>query len=147
MRLILIAIFSAIISQAATTTYNVTSSRFGLVGTSVLKTTIDDDKYTSTLTSTLKGTAATFTNDRVETYISRGTIVNSEYIPDKFTKLTEQSDKKICKTFVFNHSDKTITTNEHSVRTLDESTFDPIKFMIVSRSYEEILTVRVSNHI
>jgi len=133
MKLILTAllIMGSLIAHDFTTRYDVNVGMFGKVGTADISLEEDATSYEIKLVAKMTGTAATLTKNRVETYISKGKIVNGEYLPDIFYKIRSTNDKNKELIYTFDYDTKTISLNETTVETIHGTKFDTSSFKII----------------
>ncbi len=97
MKLILTALLitSSLMAQEFTTRYDVNVGMFGKVGIADISLKEDANFYEIKLIAKMTGTAATLTSNRVETYISKGKIMDGQYLPLSFYKIRTTDDKNI----------------------------------------------------
>ena len=140
MRLILSALLIAgsLLAQDFTTRYDVNIGMFGKVGYADLILKEGSGSYEITLTAKTTGTVATLTQNRVETFISKGKTIDGKYIPEVFFKIrTTDSKEKISK-YIFNHKARTVTLEKKTTETINGTKFDVTSFTIVPTHEIEI---------
>jgi len=155
MKLILTALLitGALMAQDFTTRYDVNVGMFGKVGYADISLQEDATSYEIKLVAKMTGTAATLTKNRVETYISKGKIVNGEYLPETFYKIRTTDDKNKELIYTFDYVNKTISLNETTQETVHGTQFDASSFKIIDTtevkksSSSEILENFVSSDI
>ena len=136
-----------------TTQYDVEVGMFGKVGVADIALHEDKNSYEIELSAKLIGTAASLTGNRVETYISKGKIIDGKYIPDTFTKTTTSDDLDETLVYNFNHETQTVNLDEKTVETIRGTSFNALSFKIVDTeelkksSHSEVLENYVSSDI
>lgn len=78
--------------------------------------------------------AATLLKNRVETFTSRGKIINGKYLPDIFIK-TRGNKRSRTQTYYFDHARKEIKFIEEKTKLVLRSSFDPSTLNI---SYKDV---------
>ncbi len=121
---------STLFSASFSARYTVNVSMFGKVGYIDLNLNEKFNKYTIKMVAKTTGTAAKLTGDRLETYVSKGTIVDSKYIPELFIKVKKTNRKTRTQTYTFNHDEKTITLVEEKEKLISSTEFNPMSFKI-----------------
>jgi hypothetical protein len=123
------------------TRYDLNVTLFEYVGYAEVDFKQDGKNYEIKLKATTKGMAATLLSERVETFISRGRVVNAKYIPDVFVKIKETAKKSRTQTYYFNHEKKEIKLIEEKTKLVSKPSFDPstlnISFKEVKESSKE----------
>lgn len=155
MKLILTALLltGSLIAKEFTTRYDVNVGMFGKVGYADISLEEDKESYSIKLVANMVGTAATLTNNRVETYISEGKIVDGKYIPTTFYKIRTTNDMSKTIKYSFNHDTKSISMEKESVETVSGTRFDASSFKIVETkelkksSHSEILESYIDSDI
>jgi hypothetical protein len=127
-----IALVGSLLAVDFTTQYDVEVGMFGKVGVADIALQEDASSYEITLSAKLIGTAASLTGNRVETYISKGKIVDGQYVPDTFTKVTTSDDLDETLVYNFNHETQTVNLDKKTVETIRGTRFDAMKFKIVA---------------
>lgn len=117
-------------AQDLSTRYDVHVSLFDHVGYADVTLKEEDNRYEIKLVATTIGTAATLLGNRVDTYISKGKIIEGRYVPDIFIK-SKETNKKIRKqTYRFNHDKKEINLIEEKTNIVSRPTFDTKSFEV-----------------
>lgn len=124
---------TTLLSASFSAKYAVNVSLFGKVGYIDIILDEKKDKYTMTMTAKTTGTAAALTANRLETYISQGSIIDGKYIPDRFIKIKKTDHKTKTLTYSFNHEQKEITLVEEKEKLVTSSDFDALSFKIVKK--------------
>lgn len=134
MKLILTALLitGSLMAQEFTTRYDVNVGMFGKVGIADISLKEDANSYEIKLVAKMTGTAATLTSNRVETYISKGKIVDGQYLPLSFYKIRTTDDKNREMIYSFDYVNKEITLNETTVETIHGTKFDTTSFKIIN---------------
>lgn len=130
-------IVSSIFANSFSTKYDVKVGMLGKVGVADVNLETDGQEYVMSVKATLTGTAATLTGNRVESYISKGHIVEGNYVPDTFTKVKKTTRSERIQVYTFNHENKSVTLVENKSKWVSSSTFDPIAFKIVKKDVQE----------
>ncbi|MDD5400764.1 MAG: DUF3108 domain-containing protein [Sulfurimonas sp.] len=107
---------SSIFAQDFSTRYDVHVSLFDHVGYADVTLKEDGKNYEIKLVAYTIGVAATLLSNRVETFISKGKIINGRYIPDTFVKIKETTKKTKHLTYSFNHEKKEIKLVEETTK-------------------------------
>lgn len=115
---------SSIFAQDFSTRYNVHVSLFDHVGYADVTLKEDGKNYEIKLVAYTIGVAATLLSNRVETFISKGKIINGRYIPDTFVKIKETTKKTKHLTYSFNHDKKEIKLVEETTKLVNRLRFD-----------------------
>jgi len=134
---IILFLFSSLMSASFSARYNVDVSLFGEVGYIDISLDEKPDTYIMTMVATTTGAAAALTANRVETYISKGKIINKVYIPSSFVKIKKTNYKYSHMTYRFKHDKKEISLLEEKEKLVTHSEFDPISFKIVQKEVME----------
>jgi len=128
----ILALMSSLMAVDFTTRYDVEIGMFGKVGTADISLEDNDNSYEIKLRAKLIGTAAKLTGNRVESYISKGKIIDGVYIPDTFTKSMTSDDESEELVYHFDHNLKTVSLDKSTVETIKGTKFDTRTFKIVS---------------
>ena len=133
MKLILtiLLITGSLMAQDFTTRYDVNVGMFGKVGYADISLQEDTSSYEIKPVAKMTGTAATLTKNRIETYISKGKIINGEYFPETFYKIRTTNDKNKELVYTFDYVNKTIRLKETTIETIHGTRFDASSFKIV----------------
>jgi len=134
MKLILIILLIAtnLLAKDYTTRYDVKVGMFGKVGYADVSLNENDSSYEMKLVAKLTGTAASLTGNRVESYISKGKIIDGKYMPDTFTKILKTNSEEEVLTYTFEHKAKRLTLNEKKEEIIKGTKFDAMSFKIIS---------------
>jgi len=132
MKIILIAflLVGSLVAQGFSARYDVDVSMFGRVGYADITLIEDGDSYEAKLVATTVDIAATLLGNRVETYTSKGKIVDGIYVPQSFVKTKKNTRKTKTLTYSFNHNKKEVTLVEERTQLVSRSEFDPMSFKI-----------------
>ena len=122
------------------TRYDVNVGMFGKVGYADVSLTEEGNSYEMQLVATTTGTAATFTGKRIETYISKGQIIDGKYIPDTFVKIKKTTREEVTQTYSFDHVNKVINLLEEEDKWVSQTKFDTKAFKIVKTDTMESST-------
>ena len=133
----LLLISSSIFASSFSTQYDVNVGMFGKVGVADINLQTQGEKYEMRVKATLTGTAASLTGNRVESYISKGSIVEGHYLPDTFTKIKKTTRLERVQVYTFNHEDKTVSLIEKKSEWVSSSKFDPIAFKLIKKEVQE----------
>ena len=139
MRLFLITLIltGSLIATDFSARYNVDVGMFGKVGYADLTFNETRDRYEMKLVAKTTGTAATLTGERMETYISKGSVVSGRYLPDTFIKIKKTTSMERVQTYHFDHIKQEITLKEDKTEWVSGSEFDPIAFKIVKQNLQQ----------
>lgn len=139
MKLVLVffLLISSVFSKDISTRYNVYVTLLGDVGYADVTLKEHDDNYEIKLIANTIGVAATLLKERVETFTSRGKIVNGRYIPDIFIAIKETRKKSRVRTYYFNHEKKEVKFIEENAKLVNVTKFDPKNFEIVSEEVKK----------
>ncbi|MDD5373843.1 MAG: DUF3108 domain-containing protein [Sulfurimonas sp.] len=107
---------SSIFAQDFSTRYDVHVSLFDHVGYADVTLKEDGKNYEIKLVAYTIGVAATLLSNRVETFISKGKIINGRYVPDTFVKIKETTKKTKHLTYYFDHEKKEIKLVEETTK-------------------------------
>jgi hypothetical protein len=140
MRYILFAvlIFNSLLAREISTRYDVNVTLFEHVGYADILLKEDDKKYEIKMTVKTTGMAATLLSNRVETFISRGKIINKKYVPDTFIKIKDTTKRSRTLTYYFDHDKKEIKSIEEKIKLVSKPSFDPSTFNITYKETKEI---------
>ncbi len=130
--LVLLLSIAPLFAQNLSTRYDVDVGLFGNVGYADVTLKEDGRNYEIKLIATTVGIAATLLKNRVETFISKGKIVDGRYTPDTFVKLKETTKKTRVQTYYFDHEKKEIKMIEEKTELVNEMNFNPATFEITS---------------
>lgn len=135
MKIFLIALFlvASMEAQNFSSRYDVNVSMFGRVGYADITLKESEGSYEAKLVATTVDIAATLLGNRVETFISKGKIVNKKYIPQSFVKSKVSTRKSITSTYIFNHNEKEVTLIEEKTKLVSRSNFNPATFEITTK--------------
>ena len=128
--IILLVLTSSLLSANFSAHYDVDVSLFGKVGYININLDEKNENYTMELVAKTSGAAAALTQNRTETYISKGKIINNNYVPDSFVKIKKTNHKTRIQTYHFEHDKKKISFIEEKEKLVTSSGFDPISFKI-----------------
>ena len=139
MKLLITSIILAgsLLADSFTTRYDVNVGMFGKVGYADVSLEENQDTYEMKLVATLVGTAASLTGKRVETYISKGHILDGKYTPDSFIKIKKTTREERIQTYNFNHESKEVKLHEEKNKWVSEMKFDTIAFKLVKTDVQQ----------
>ncbi len=133
--IILLLLCSSFFAKDFSARYHVNVGMFGQVGYSDFTLKEDGDSYEATTSAVMIGVAATLTGNWVETFLSKGKIVDGKYVPESFVKTKSRTGKKRVQTYYFDHNKKEIKVIEDKTKTVSHTKFDNTKFKIC---YEDV---------
>jgi len=110
---------------------------FGHVGYADFTLRENGDKYEAKLVAKTINIAATLLKNRVETFTSRGKIINGVYTPSVFIKTKDTTKRKRIQTYSFNQENKEVMLVEEKTKTVNKTRFDAKRFKFVTREVEE----------
>ena len=128
---------ASLIANDFSTRYDVDVGMFGKVGYADVTLAQNGSAYEIKLVAQTTGTAATLTGERVDTYISRGHVLNERFIPDLFIKIKKTTRTERIQTYHFDHLNKEITLVKEESKWVSQSSFDPISFKIVKNDIKK----------
>jgi len=108
---------------------------FGKVGYADLTLKEDGYYYEAKLSAIIVGVAATLTRNRVETFVSKGKIIDGKYLPDSFVKTKTTTTKSRIQTYLFDHNKKEIKLIQKKTKLVTNSRFDADIFEMI---YEDV---------
>ncbi len=144
---ILILMTNLIYASSVTAKYDVDFSVVGTIAKASMTKVQEGDNYVITLHAHAIGIAAEMTKDRTETYISQGSVVGSEYIPDVLVVKRKTNDKEKYTIFKFDHKNKVVQKDSSEVKRVSDTSFDVISMRIISTEKEEFSFSSVKNDI
>ena len=133
--LLMLLILNSLFAEEFSTRYDVNVTLFDKVGYADVMFKEDGKNYEIKLTATTIGMAATLLSNRVETFISKGKIINKKYIPETFVKTKDTTKRSRTQTYYFDHDKKEIKLIEEKTKLVSKSSFDPSTFNI---SYKDV---------
>lgn len=133
--LLWILVVNSLFAKEFSSRYDVVVTLFEKVGYADLILKEDEKNYEIKLTATTTGMAATLLKNRVETFTSRGKIINGKYLPDIFIKTRESNKRSRTQTYYFDHARKEIKFIEEKTKLVSRSSFDPSTLNI---SYKDV---------
>ncbi|MGB5965365.1 MAG: hypothetical protein WBF77_08000 [Sulfurimonadaceae bacterium] len=145
--LILIFISNLMYASSVTAQYDVDFSVVGTIAKASMNKVVEGDDYVITLEAHAIGIAAEMTKDRSETYISQGSVVGSEFIPDVLVVKRKTKDKEKYTIFKFDHKNKVVQKDSSEVERVCDKSIDVISMRIISTEKEEFSFSSVKNDI
>ncbi|MDP2894561.1 MAG: DUF3108 domain-containing protein [Sulfurimonas sp.] len=133
--LLMLLMLNSLFAQEFSTRYDVNVTLFDKVGYADVMFKEDGKNYEIKLTATTIGMAATLLSNRVETFISKGKIINKKYIPETFVKTKDTTKRSRTQTYYFDHDKREIKLIEEKTKLVSKSSFDPSTFNI---SYKDV---------
>jgi len=133
--LIILLLASSFLAQDFSTRYDVHVGMFGRVGYADLLIKEDGENYKAKLSAVMVGIAATLTGNRVETFVSKGKIIDGKYIPNSFVKTKTTTTKSRIQSYFFDHDKKEIKLIQKKTRLITNSRFDADIFEMI---YEDV---------
>ncbi|QOY51640.1 DUF3108 domain-containing protein [Candidatus Sulfurimonas baltica] len=124
-------------AQDFSTRYDVDVSMFGKVGYADVELKEDGKKYEIKLVANTVDVAAFLLNNRVETFVSKGVIVDGKYIPETFVKTKTKTRSNKIQTYYFNHKEKEIIFVEEKTNLVSQTDFNPSTFEFTTRDVQE----------
>ena len=110
MRLLIFTLIltGSLLAADFSTRYDVDVGMFGKVGYADVTLKKDENSYEMMLVAITTGTAATLTGKRVDTFISKGRIVEGRYLPQSFVKIKKTTrEEKIPVSYTHNRAHET----------------------------------------
>ena len=135
--LIILLLSGTIFAQNFSTRYDVNVGMFGRVGYADLVLKEDGKNYEVKLSTIMVGVAATLTGNRVETFVSKGRIIDGKYIPDSFIKTKTTTRKTRLQTYTFDHNKKEIKLIQKKTKMVSNSRFDAEVFEMIYTDVNE----------
>ncbi|MCK9472918.1 DUF3108 domain-containing protein [Sulfurimonas sp.] len=138
--LLLFLLISSIFSKEISTRYGVHVTLFGDVGYADISLKEHDNSYEIKLTANTTGVAATLLKNRVETFISKGKIVEGRYIPDIFIETKETTKRLRVRTYYFDHEKKEVKFIEEKTKLVNVTKFDLKDFNLITEEVKKSFT-------
>ncbi|MBW6487744.1 DUF3108 domain-containing protein [Sulfurimonas sp.] len=135
--LILLLLTSSIFAREVSMRYDVHVTMFGHVGYADFTLSENGDEYEANLLAKTIDIAAALLKKRVETFTSRGKIINGIYIPYIFIKTKNTTRENRVQTYYFDHESKEVRLVEEKTKIVNKTGFDTKSFQIVTREVEE----------
>ncbi|MCF6339823.1 MAG: DUF3108 domain-containing protein [Sulfurimonas sp.] len=137
-------LIGSVYAKDFSTRYDINVDMFGKVGYADITLKENGNTYEAKLIANTVDIAATLLGNRVETFTSKGKIVDGKYIPDIFIKTKTSTRKSRQQTYHFNHDKKEITLIEKKSKLVKSTKYNPIKFKIarkdiIKKSSKEIV--------
>ncbi len=102
--------------------YSISYGVLGELGIATASVTIDNsNKYTIKMEAKTTGLAKFLSQNKQETYLSRGTIIDNKFVPDFYSKQVTNNVKHRLKEYQFDHQNKKIIESKIT-KTLDKTT-------------------------
>lgn len=128
---------SFLCAQDFSTRYDVHVSMFGRVGYADIELKEDGKKYEIKLVANTVDVAAFLLNNRVETFVSKGVIIDGKYIPETFVKTKTKTRSNKVQTYYFNHEEKELKLVEEKTNLVSQTNFNPMTFEITTKDVQE----------
>lgn len=135
--LILFLLTSSIFAREVSTRYDVHVTMFGHVGYADFMLSENGDEYEAKLVAKTIDIAATLLKNRIETFTSRGKIINGIYTPYIFIKTKETTKKTRVQTYFFDYDNKEVRLEQDNTKIVNKTRFDTESFQFVTREVEE----------
>lgn len=135
--LILFLLISSLFSKDISTRYDVHVSLLGNVGYADVTLRESGDTYEIKLIANTVGVAAALLKERVETFTSRGRVVDGRYVPDIFIASKITTKRSRVQTYYFDHEKKEIKLIEEKTKLVNKTRFDPKHFKLISEEVSE----------
>jgi len=121
---ILIALFSPLSAQSIKAGFDVSFGIVGEIGKAEITYTHDEESYMVFVHAWTTGMASVLSQNREESYISQGKIINGVLRPDAFVKY-RQTDRYIkSSVFIFNHQTKEVYASKNRETVVTSTHFD-----------------------
>lgn len=134
---ILLLFLSSAFAQDFSTRYDVHVSLLGNVGHADIELKESAESYEIKLVATTTGVAAALLKNRVETFVSRGKIVEGKYLPDVFIKTKETTKKSKRTAYYFDHEKREIRVVEEKSELVNKVRFNPVSFELISEEVKK----------
>lgn len=135
--LILFFLTSSIFAREVSTRYDVHVTMFGHVGYADFTLSENGNEYEAKLVAKTIDIAATLLKNRIETFTSRGKIINGIYTPSVFIKTKDTTKRKRIQTYSFDQNNKEVKLVEEKTKTVNKTRFDTESFQFVTREVEQ----------
>lgn len=135
--LILIFVTNFIYASSTSAQYDVDFSVAGTIAKASLTKVLEGDDYVITLEAHAIGIAAEMTNDRSDTYISQGSVVGPEFIPDVLVIKRKTNDKEKYTIFKFDHKNKLVQKESSEIKQVRSQSIDVRHMSIIQIEKEE----------
>ncbi len=142
MRLLIFTLIltGSLLAADFSTRYDVDVGMFGKVGYADVTLKKDENSYEMMLVAITTGTAATLTGKRVDTFISKGRIVEGRYLPQSFVKIKKTTREEKIQTYNFDHNEKKIILTQEKNEWVSTTKFDTISFKLVKTDIKKSST-------
>ncbi len=128
---------SSFFAKDFSTRYDVNVDMFGKVGYADITLKENGDTYEAKLIANTVDIAATLLGNRVETFTSKGKIIDGKYIPDIFIKTKTSTRKSRQQTYHFDHDKQEITLIEKKSKLVSRTKFNRTKFKVIRKDIEK----------
>jgi len=128
---------SSFFAKDFSTRYDINVDMFGKVGYADITLKENGDTYEAKLIAKTVDIAATLLGNRVETFTSKGKIIDGKYIPDIFIKTKTSTRKSREQTYHFDHDKQKVTLIEKKSKLVSSTKFNPRKFKVTSKDIEK----------
>lgn len=135
--LILFFLTSSIFAREVSTRYDVHVTMFGHVGYADFTLSEKGDEYEAKLVAKTIDIAATLLKNRIETFTSRGKIIDGVYTPSVFIKTKDTTKRKRVQTYSFDQKNKEVKLVEEKTKIVNKTRFNTESFQFVTREVEE----------
>lgn len=130
-------LISSLSSKEFSTRYDVNVGIFGKVGYADVSLIENGNDYEIKLSAITVGTAAVLTGHRVETFISKGKIINGKYVPNTFVKTKTQTRRSRVQNYFFNHEKKEVKLLQEKTKLVSCTEFNPATFEFKTKDVAE----------
>ena len=138
-KVIFIVMFMTNIMYAASSNahYDVGFSLLGTIAKASMSKTVEKETYVISMEVYTVGAVAGLTKDRKDLYISQGSIVGSEFVPDVLVVRRKSNDKERYSVYRFDHTDKVVYKDSAETKQVRSQSFDIKHMRIVYTEKEE----------
>ena len=122
--LIMVFMSNLIYAASSSAQYDVGFSLLGTIAKASMTKDQDEDHYVITMEVYAVGAVAGLTKDRKDLYISQGSVVGSEFVPDVLVVRRKSNDKERYSVYRFDHTDKVVYKDSAETKQVRNQSFD-----------------------
>jgi hypothetical protein len=142
---ILLLMTDLIYASDVSAQYDVDFSIVGTIAKASMNKVQEGDTYTITLQADAIGIVAEMTKDRSETYISQGSLVGSELIPDVLVVKRKTDDIEKYTVYKFDHTNRVVQKETSEIKRVSSTSMDVKNMRIIETVKEEFSCSSVQN--
>lgn len=122
--LVLVLLLQYATASETVAQYDIDFSVFGTIAKVSMSKVIEESNYVITVRADTIGPVSALTKDRRDTYISQGSIANSQFIPDVLVVKRKTYDKEKYTVYKFNHIKKIVQKESAEVKHVRSQSMD-----------------------